>query len=212
MVFKIHAVIAASLVAAMSQAILLPPGGRVGRNNATAPGVLTVFTDTGTLIAQNTGTFSTSSINGTVTSAVFRNTDGMLDFGFQLTAGANSDPIHRITLYNYGNFTTDIGYLTSLFTPWTTVGTVLASEANRSANGSVVGFDYDPSTTTGLNAGTTTFAMIVRTNATQFTTGNVGVIDGVTANVSGFAPVPEPASLAVLGIGALSLLRRRRRS
>jgi hypothetical protein len=47
--------------------------------------------------------------------------------------------------------------------------------------------------------------------------GNLGVPPGLTTNLGGYdnfsiAPVPEPASMAVLGLGALALLRRRRKA
>src|SRR5689334_4109010 len=108
---KFHAVITVCLMAAMSQAIFLPPGGRVGRNNAEAPGTLTLFADAGTLVADTTGTFDTGGIRGSVISAVFRNPNGELDFGFELATTETSDPIQRITLSNFGLFTTDVGYV-----------------------------------------------------------------------------------------------------
>jgi PEP-CTERM motif len=45
-----------------------------------------------------------------------------------------------------------------------------------------------------------------------FRTTDGAVIKGVGATVTESTPVPEPMSLAVLGVGALGLLRRRRRN
>lgn len=73
---------------------------------------------------------------------------------------------------------------------------------------------------TGFDAiaqGTGTQYLVIQTPATNFTFGNLGVIDSSTDTVVGLIPAaatPEPSSLMLLGTGlfggAASLLRRRR--
>lgn len=193
-----------------AMALDLLPGGRVGRGTPAAPGDLTIFVDSPTLLDTFSGGFSNPSINGTVTSAVYLNDVGTLDFYVQVTVGADSDPLGRVTLFNYVNFLTNVGHRLDAYGPFASIGTVDPNEANRNASGTTVGFDYDLGTT-GLNPGLTSYTMVIRTDATDYTMGNVAVINGVSDNVRGFAPVPEPASLAALGVGALALLLRRRK-
>lgn len=208
---RIYAIVFAGLAASLSQATMLLPGGSVGRGTTQSPGQLSAFIEIGTLIDQTVQTFNNASITGTVISSVYRNSGGLLDFAFQVHLDQSSNPVHRVSLYNFGLFSTDVGYSLTPLAPYPGIGTIMANEANRSVDGTVVGWDYDAGAT-GLNPGSTTFAMIVKTNASAYRPGNVGIIDGVTANVNGFAPVPEPASLAVISIGALGVLRRRKTS
>ncbi|HWA82847.1 MAG TPA: hypothetical protein VG820_05420, partial [Fimbriimonadaceae bacterium] len=118
----------------------LDPGGRAGRGTADAPGDLTIFADSPALLDTFSGGFANASINGTVTSAVYLNDLGTLDFYVQVTVGESSDPIGRVTLYNFAGFLTDVGHRLDLYGPFTTTGTIDPSEANRNVSGSTVGF------------------------------------------------------------------------
>jgi hypothetical protein len=86
------------------------------------------------------------------------------------------------------------------------VGTDASFNVTRSADGSAVGFNFNPEAAPG----TTSFALVINTNAPGFTTGTIGMIDGGGQTLPGFAPAPEPASMilfsttfACLGGGAL---------
>lgn len=208
---KLRTALVAGLLplAAAAMAIDLPPGGHVGRGTPDAPGVITIFSDSPTLLDSFTGGFANPSINGSITSAVYLNGQGTLDFYVQVSVGALSDPINRVTLYDFSGFTTDVGHRLDAYGPFAIAGTIDPNEANRNASGSVVGFDFDLGDA-GLNQGTTSYTLVVRTNATAYDWGNVAVINGVSDNVRGFQPVPEPATMAVIGIGVLALLRRKR--
>lgn len=199
------------LATASAQAILLVPGARVGRNTVEAPGVLTIFTDTNlTLMASNSMAVNGASgtVSGTLRSAVYMNAGGTLDFYYQYSNDLGSDPIHRLTMSSFRNFTTDVGYRLTAIGQFT-AGTVIANEANRNTSGSVVGFDFD--TPVSIPPGSTTTTLVIRTNANQWGPGFASVINGSATTVASFAPVPEPATFAALGLGAMALIRRRRR-
>lgn len=191
---------------AVANAIPLNPGGHVGRNDLAAPGLLTLYTDSPTLLASVTQPFTDPSIAGSVTSAVFQNSLGTLDFYVQVTTTAGSDPVSRVTMFNFDSVTTDVGYRNDGYSIFDN-GSVLPNEANRNTNGKVVGFDFD----NGLAPNSESFTLVVRTNATQFTAGNVAIIDGISTNVAGFQPVPEPASITGLAIASIAILRRRKK-
>lgn len=202
-----------ALATASAQAILLVPGARVGRNTVEAPGVLTIFTDTNlTLMASSSVPVvgASGTVSGIMRSAVYMNSGGTLDFYYQYANDPTSDPIHRLTMSSFRNFTTDVGYRLTAIGQFTAgAGQVTPNEANRNTSGSVVGFDYD--TPTSIPAGATTNTLVIRTNANQWGPGFASVINGSATTVPSFAPVPEPASIAALSLGAIALIRRRRR-
>jgi hypothetical protein len=158
---------------------------------------------------------------GTLTSSVFRNGTGTLDFTYQFSNNASSnDFIARISVINFSGFTTDAGYVT---------GTGNAPlEADRSALGDTVGFDFfnvlQPSVfpSNRIGPGQSSAVLVIRTDAVNFTTGFASVIDGGAVTVFSYAPLtsrdvptPEPATFGMIGavlVGAAVLRRRSRRA
>jgi hypothetical protein len=199
------AVLALAGAVSFSSAALLPPGNVVLAPNEPNP-------VGGTVLASLSSPFVTATFNGTLTTQVIQgdtsNTLNGLTFTYQLVNNASSaNSIERVTGIDYTGAVTDVSYLGgSGTTPPTTI-------SRSSGSGSVVGFNFAPSPGSGdLLPGTNSTLLVVQTNAQQFQTSTASVIDGSTATVASFGPIPipEPATLGLLALGALAFGRRSR--
>lgn len=147
---------------------------------------------------------------GTVGSQVVVDTDGFLTFLYVVINDATSiDEINRVTITDYTGFTTWVAQdVINGFGPQR------ATSADRSPAGGTIGFNFtgSPLGLGKLDPGESSMVLWVHTNATQYKDGTVNVINGGVDTVLGFAPVvPEPASMAALAVGAVALIRRRRK-
>ena len=195
--------------------ILTPPSGTV------FAGLVPIATPTGTLLASLVSGYSffttAGTTSGTLTSAVYRESSGTLDFYYQVMNNANSaTAIARETDTNFAGFTTWTGYRLDGSGPFVP-GTVTPVTADRNSAGSVIGFSFNPPDSAKILSGTTSNVLVISTDATAFTAGNASVIDGGTQTVAAFQPtttIPEPATMLLFGGGllALSSVRRFRRS
>lgn len=146
---------------------------------------------------------------------------GDLDFVFQVSntsSGPIQGDITRITLSNFGAFSTDVGYE---FNTCINNGppadfcndglTDVNPDTVDRLTADAVGFNF--TTGGGVPSGEQTVVLTIRTNATSFTAGSIGIYDnGVATFEPGIVPaVPEPPAIFMLasGLVSLGLLRRR---
>ncbi|MFD1611298.1 PEPxxWA-CTERM sorting domain-containing protein [Sphingomonas tabacisoli] len=214
---KKYAFLAAAVFAAFpAQAAQVFPGNGIGGPGATID--LFDATTRGTLLAYSETSGSALTFATKFRSAVYRNTDGRLDFYYQVertgAGSAGDNAIQSFTAANFGSF--DVFAFrdgsdfdgAGGFLPAGNPGT-FTSSANRSFDGNVMGVNFGPNNLVGTENSTT---YIFRTNAFAFTAGTFGVIDGSTIQGPTFAPrVPEPATWAMMlaGFGAMGIAMRR---
>jgi len=166
--------------------------------------------------SENTQTIgSPSTLSGTLYTAVVKETNGTYDFLYQVVLNSGSDGLSRLTAGNFTGYAVSGGYTTSDTFGYFQTGTMAPDTLDHHSN-STVGFDF----TGSMPGGTTSYIMVVGTNATAFSPGLVAAIDLQSLNLIGNQPfgpagmVPEPSSLAIAGLGALGMigygLRRRK--
>jgi MYXO-CTERM domain-containing protein len=201
------AVLAFAAVAASSSfsfAALIAPGGFIPSTVGAPPDPATlVFSSPGTFVGKDS--VGNTVFTGSEVSSVYAdpaNPLGGLTFTYTVSNDLTSpDAMERVSVSNFLGFLTDVVYS----------GPGDAPLFFDRTNADVVGFDFFG---VGIPQGTTTSTLIIRTNATTFTASTLSVIDGGTGVVASVGPVPtggpEPASLGILGAGALLMLRRRR--
>jgi len=148
---------------------------------------------------------------------------GDLDFVYQVTNVSGNDFIGRLTAGVFSGFMTDVGFTATgsalprgLFVDGTEAPRLVNRSAAALNNGATVGFIYDAPMSSTFAPGTTSTALIIETDAKDFKTGNVNVIDDVVGSTAAFEPAsavatPEPSSVALmlLGIGLVFVMRKR---
>jgi HYR domain len=181
---------------------------------ALAPGA-TVFpadvsgTAAGTLLATQLSPYSYTTTSGTnsgaIASAVYLS-GGTIDFYIQVNTDATSaTPIALADMDSFQGVSTSVGYRTDGSTLVGTAfvdGTAPPVTASRDTSGVGVSWDFYPPASETLQPGEISDVMVVATNATNFGSGNVSVVDGGTATVLGFEPLVADADLALTNVPA----------
>ena len=152
----------------------------------------------GTLLATLKSPFSfvttAGTTSGTLLSAVYQNPSGTLDFYYQITNNASSaTSLSRESSNSFTGFATNVAFRTdgsTLSGAGFLNGSIPPLTAERDT--SVVGFNFVPVPAgTKISPGTSTFVLIISTNAIGFTAGNAEVIDGGAQTVASFRPLPQ---------------------
>jgi len=203
--WKLIALITFALsLTAISQASILGVGG-------TAPP--TPLAAGGTMVAMTSGTITTPTFTSDFTAMVFADPSNgfcsnCLDFVYQFT-NHGPDPNARFSMSSFAGFMVDAG--TNPF------GVHDPNTVSRSVvlNGGVVSFNFDQFGNE-IVPGETTVELVIQTNALSWVPGFLSAQDGTAGSGIAFqpagTPVPEPASLMLLGGGLLAvggLLRKK---
>jgi hypothetical protein len=197
----------------VASAVLLAPGGSVALPGTNLPGL--VVQDIDRNVTVGPATFI-------LRDRVTKNGDGTYNFNhfFQLTANTLATNGYFVKIVSFAE-SSFAGFSTSVdWDPTTLNGTISPAFADRSASGDIVIFrDYTPAT---MNINDQTYYSTTQTDALAYDlvgtcsiniqmmlpTGAPG--DVFSGSVDTYAPTPEPATIAILGLGAVALLRKRR--
>ena len=193
-------VVILSVFTISAQAAPLGPGGAIPSSPEPDPLGGVVVASTNVLF---TGLNLSGSLTSTVIAGDITNPFGGLTFTYQLfNSVAGVDSMGRLTVNGWDALPTDVSHQIPL-------AGLAPFAATRDANGNVVGFNFfGPE----LMPGMTSAVLVVQTSLPTFTDSFASVINGsVVSPIYTFAPVPEPTTIALVGLGLVGVLALRRR-
>ena len=203
---------AIAAISSSSFAAILPANGFLLANPVAPLGGTPLLVDTSTNAFTGFDNAHNVVFTGNETTGVFsgdtNNALGGLTFVYQVNNDLTSqDALDQITLSGFAGFTADVGFIVD--------GQTAPVTLTRSADGDIIRFSF-PGNDILQGAGSS--SLVVRTNAPFDIADTMSIIDGGTGTTSSFAPAPgggggtpEPASVGIIGLGGLAILRRRRR-
>jgi PEP-CTERM motif len=180
------------LPSAFANTITLPPG----TSTNSVPSNLLAFPVSGLLANTGFEPFVSGTFSGTFEARAYL-VGTSVDFFYIVTDDTTStDSIDRLASTNFTGFSTAVSFDTF------PSGGITPSEADVSAGGGTVGFNFLAPT---IGSGQRSFWVEIDTNAPSFTSGtaNVSGVNGEVASDPSLDPaaVPEPATLGLLACG-----------
>lgn len=166
----------------------------------------------GVLVDQATTYINNLSYQGWARTAVYKDTTtGYLDFVYQYQNDILAkNGVDRLTAFDFTGFSVKAFQTDDAFGIFT-AGTIAADTVDRDLTGGVMGANFTVAGNGQITPGATSYAIIYRTDATAYTLGAFGIINGFASNAAGFAPaVPEPETYAMIlvGLGLLGAAKR----
>jgi hypothetical protein len=149
----------------------------------------------------------TASLVTTVIQGDTTNPFGGLTFTYELQGVTGTESINRLSILGYDNILVDASYRLPA------AGAVPPAFYDRETPGDALGISFaSPPVGPGpVEPGQSSATMVFQTNATTAVPSPAFLIDGATTGVITLAPIPEPATITLCGLGAVALALAYRR-